>query len=54
MLDINSLEQKELLDLNQARSQHSSLIFNNHLFVMGGRINTIDWIGSIESLSITE
>ena len=38
MLDIYSLEQKELPDLNQARYAHTSLILNSHLYVMGGMI----------------
>ena len=52
MLNIESLEQKELPDLNQARSTHTSLILNGLLFVMGGRISGTDCSGSIECLSM--
>ena len=52
MLNIESLEQKELPDLNQARSHHASLILNGLLFVMGGEISGADYSGSIECLSM--
>ena len=52
MLNIESLEQKELPNLNQARYALSSLILNGHLFVMGGQTSAIDTSSSIESLNI--
>ena len=54
MLDIYSLEQKELPDLNQARYDHASLILNGHLFVMGGMKSLEDYASSIECLSILQ
>ena len=54
MLNIKTLEQKELPDLNQARYAHASLILNSQLFVFGGSINSEDVSESIESSSITE
>ena len=36
MLDIKTLEWKELPDLNQARHGHASLILDGKLYVMGG------------------
>ena len=54
MLNIKTLEEKELPDLNQARYAHASLILNSQLFVFGGSINSEDVSESIESSSITE
>ena len=42
MLNIETLEKKELPDLNQARFRHSSLILNGQLFVMGGNTSAKD------------
>ena len=54
MLNLHTLEQRELPDLNLARYRHASLILNSYLFVMGGGTNSMDNLGSIESLSILE
>ena len=52
-LNIQTLEKKELPELNQARCHHASLILNGHLYVLGGRTNAIHHSGSIECLSIS-
>ena len=54
MLNIKTLEQKELPDLNQARYGHASLILNGHLFVMGGNNGPRDHLSSIECIGIAE
>ena len=54
MLNIETLEQKELPDLNQARYRHSSLILDGHLFVMGGNTDAKTESSSIECLGIAD
>ena len=52
MLEINSLEQRELPDLNQGRFNHASIILNSYLFVLGGMSRYKDYPSAIECLSI--
>ena len=54
VLNIDTLEQKELPDLNQARFDHSSLILDGRLFVMGGMTSASDYSSSIECLGIAQ
>ena len=54
ILDIKTLEQRELPKLNQGRHNHTSLILNSCLFVMGGIANYEEILGSIECLSIAK
>ena len=54
VLNIDTLEQKELPDLNQARFGHSSLILDGRLFVMGGMTSASDDSSSIECLGIAQ
>jgi len=48
---------EELAPLNNIRYAHSSIIFNNHLFVIGGREFGADdkaIINSLESLDLSD
>ena len=52
ILDTVKHHETDLLDLNQARLLHSSIVLAESLFVFGGMINSTEFTGTIECLSL--
>ena len=48
MLDLKTLAEEEVSELNQARWGHSSIALGDNLFVMGGKVSATKWCSSIE------
>lgn len=54
MLDLKTLEQTELPELNQPRAFHTSLILDFKLYVLGGQGIKEEVFGSIEGLNLQD
>ena len=48
VLDLRTLAEEEVSELNYARWGHSSIALGDNMFVMGGRVSATDGCSSIE------